>query len=55
MNNPIVKNAIKNLIQNLDNLNEQYNEEFGEDCPYKLDEESDKILREVIKDEEKTK
>lgn len=47
--NPIIKEAIKNLVDNMYYLNEQYNNEFGEDCPYKLDDESDKILREVVK------
>ena len=49
--NPIIKEAIKSLVDNMDNLNNSYNEEFGEDCPYKLDDESDKILREVVKDD----
>lgn len=49
--NEIIKEVIKNLVDNMDYLNEQYNNEFGEDTPYKLDDESDKILREVVKDD----
>lgn len=49
--NEIILEALKNLVKNMDDLNEKYNEEFGEYPPYKLDEESDNILREVVKED----
>jgi len=49
--------ALKNLLGAYDYLNDSYNNEFGEDSPYKLDEDSDKLLRDIVKkiDDEKSK
>ena len=41
--------ALKNLLDAYDYLNDSYNEEFGEDCPYKIDGESENLLRGVVK------
>jgi len=48
--NEVILEALKNLINNMDALNEEYNKDFGEDCPYKADEESEKILRDAVKE-----
>ena len=47
--------ALKNLLSAYDYLNDSYEEEFGEECPYVLDENSEKVLREIVKTDNENK
>jgi len=47
--------ALKHLLAAYDYLDSSYKQEFGEESPYKLEEESENLLRQVIKKSEEDK